>query len=271
MCAARRSLARKEKSMTYFRAISFALCGLVALAGCGSDDDSDEPAAETSTTALDLGDVKSNPDDYEWFDFRPNVKKLILAGAAETEHIAILWYTVSDGAVGLHYHSKTESVYVIDGTQTDAEGVYPTGSVYFNPPGSGHQISDSSGFFLLAYASPPDFANTDLIEEYTPVVIETDDPDLTSSYEFEEAKPGIETYAPSLDGEGGLSAEFIQITSSDDYDYLGNYLLVLKGTCEIDGETYGEDMLLVTKAVEPQPFKIAAPEASSCLAMGISF
>ena len=222
-------------------------------------------------TVLDLGDVKANPDDYDWFDFRPNVKKLILAGAAETEHIAILWYTVTDGAVGLHYHSKTESVYVIDGTQTDAEGVYPTGSVYFNPPGSGHEISDSSGFFLLAYASPPDFASTDLIEEYTPVVIETDDPELTSSYEFQEATPGVVTFAPSLDSAGGLGAEFIEISSSDDYEYVGNYLLVLKGSCEIEGEVYGEDMLVVTKEVEPQPYKIAAAEAGRCLVMGVSF
>jgi hypothetical protein len=227
---------------------------------------------ETSTTTvLDLDDIKANPGDYEWFDFRPNVKKLILAGAAETEHIAILWYTVTDGAVGLHYHSKTESVYVIDGTQTDAEGVYPTGSVYFNPPGSGHEISDSSGFFLLSYASPPDFASTDLIEEYTPVVIETDDPELTSTYEFEEANPGVGTYAPPLDSEGGLSAEFIEITSSGDYDYLGNYLLVLKGSCQIEGEAYGEDTLVVTKTVEPQPHRIAAGDDGSCLAMGVSF
>ena len=59
-------------------------------------------------------------------DFRPNVQKLILAGAPETEHIAILWYTVTDGGVGLHYHAKTESVYVIDGTQTDAKGFVTT-------------------------------------------------------------------------------------------------------------------------------------------------
>src|SRR5687768_8791598 len=252
--------------MTYFRAISLAACGLVSLEGCGSDDDSSDPVVETSTTVLDLSDVRANPNDYDWFDFRPNVKKLILAGAAETEHIAVLWYTVTDGAVGLHYHSKTESVYVIDGTQTDAEGVYPTGSVYFNPPGSGHQISDSSGFFLLAYASPPDFASTDLIEEYTPVVIETDDPELTRSYEFQEANPGVSTFAPSLDMAGGLGAEFIEIRSSDDYEYVGNYLLVLKGSCEIEGEVYGEDMLVVTKEVEPQLYKIAAAEAGPCLA-----
>lgn len=105
-----------------------------------------DPAVLAASTVIDLNNVKVNPSSYSWFDFRPNVKKLILAGAAETEHIAVLWYTVTDGAVGLHYHSKTESVYVIDGTQTDAKGVYPTDTVYFNPPGSGHEIMKSSGF-----------------------------------------------------------------------------------------------------------------------------
>ncbi|HTV22992.1 MAG TPA: cupin domain-containing protein, partial [Polyangiaceae bacterium] len=116
----------------------------VSVACTTGNDTTDVLALTPAKTVLDLVDVKSNPENYEWFDFRPNVKKLILSGAAETEHVAILWYTVVDGSVGLHLHSKTESVYVIDGTQTDAKGVYPTGTVYFNPPGSGHAISDSS-------------------------------------------------------------------------------------------------------------------------------
>ena len=228
-------------------------------------------AAVSGPTVLDLDDVVANPDDYEWFDFRPNVKKLILAGAAETEHIALLWYTVEDGAVGLHYHSMTESVYVIDGSQTDAQGVYPTGTVYFNPPGSGHEITNSSGFFILAYASPPDFENTDLIGEYTPVRIDTEDPELTDDLAFEEQTTGVSTYAIPIDDMGGMTAEFIATTSSEVQIYVGNYLLVLEGDCEIDGETYGEEMLVVTKTVVPQPYAIAAAGDATCLAMGVSF
>jgi hypothetical protein len=275
-----------------------ALSSIIFAVACGSDDSSDDEqtnpddagspkdsgadasdsgadasdsGADASVTALDLTDVKTNPDDYDWFDFRPNVLKLILAGAAETEHVAILWYTVTDGAVGLHYHSKTESVYVIDGTQTDGKGMYPTGTVYFNPPGSGHALSDSSGFFLLAYASPPDFTKTDEIEEYTPIRIDTEAADLKSAYEFEEAAEGVLTYAVPLDDEGGMSAAFIETTSPDDYEYEGNYLLVIEGSCDIDGVTYEEDMLVVAKTVTPQAFAIAASDSDPCLAMGISF
>ncbi|MGF1481013.1 MAG: hypothetical protein ACFB4I_16270 [Cyanophyceae cyanobacterium] len=106
-----------------------------------------------------MDDLTTNPNNYDFFTFRPNLKKLILAGAAETEHISILWYTVLNGSIERHYHAMTKSVYT-------------------NSPGSGHEISESTGFFILAYASPPDFANTNLIEEYNPVHIDTTAPNL---------------------------------------------------------------------------------------------
>ncbi|HKP60800.1 MAG TPA: cupin domain-containing protein [Polyangiales bacterium] len=236
------------------------------------DEDDAGAARESTKTLLALTDVETNPDNYEWFDFRPNVKKLILAGAAETEHIAILWYTVADGGVALHYHGKTESVYVIDGTQTDAKGMYPTGTVYFNPPGSGHQITGSSGFFLLAYAAPPDFMSTDKIGEYTPIRIDTDAADLKSALAFEEKQVGVDTFAPELDSAGGMSATFIESKSSRAYGYRGNYLVVLEGSCSIDGVTHATDMLVVTKTVEPETFAVkAGNQGGRCLAMGVSF
>jgi len=224
-----------------------------------------------SATVLDLDDVQANPDTYTWFDFKPNVKKLILAGAAETQHIAILWYTVTDGGVGLHYHSKTESVYVIDGTQTDAKGVYTDGTVYFNPPGSGHQISDSSGFFLLAYAAPPDFVNTNLIEAYEPIRIDTTAANLTTTLSFAEQAAGVRTYTVPLIASGGLGAVLVETTSSDAYTYQGNYVLVLKGSCDIDGVTLSAGKLVVTRALAPEAYQIGASTSSTCLAMGVSF
>lgn len=268
--------------MNCFRAVLLRVLASACVVSCGSSQDTTETTAttaapepllpiSTSSTVLDLTDVKTNPSGYEWFDFRPNVMKLILSGAAETEHVAILWYTVTDGAVGLHYHSKTESVYAIEGTQTDAKGVYPTQTVYFNPPGSGHQISNSTGFFILAYASPPDFASTDLIGEYEPVRIDTGDADLTLAYPFTAAQPGVGVYTVPLDGMGGLSAELLELSGSQGYDYEGNYLLVLKGSCDIQGTTLAEGMLVVAKTVVPEPYEIAASSGASCLAMGVSF
>ena len=252
--------------------------GAGATAGAGMAGDAGAAGAGgaatdplASSTVLDVNDVKTNPDPYAWFDFKPNVKKLILAGAADTEHIAILWYTVTDGGVGLHYHSKTESVYVIDGTQTDAKGVYTNGTVYFNPPGSGHQITNSSGFFILAYAAPPDFVNTSLIEAYTPVRIDTTAADLTTTYDFIEQATGVQTYTVPLADTGGLSSKLIESTSAVPLTYEGNYLLVLKGSCDIEGVTLGQGMLVVAKALPPQPYAVNASTGSTCLALGVSF
>jgi hypothetical protein len=256
--------------MHRFCVMSAAALGLLAL-GCGDSDEGAPPDPEPTQTTLDLSDVAANPDGYEWFEFRPNLMKLILAGAAETEHIAILWYTVEDGAVGLHYHSKTESVYVIDGAQTDGKGTYSTGTVYFNPPGSGHEVSDSSGFFLLAYAAPPDFASTDLIEEYEPVSIDTTDEDMMDEHPFEDAQDGVRTFSPPLVENGGMSASFIESTSSEDFTFTGNYVLVLEGSCVIDGVTHAEDTVVVEKSLEPIPFVVKAKTGERCFALGVSF
>jgi hypothetical protein len=250
--------------------LSVVLCGLVVM-GCAEAEDDVAPPVDSEVALLDLEEVKTNPEAFEWFEFRPNLMKLILSGAAETEHVAILWYTVEDGSVGLHYHSMTESVYVIDGTQTDGKGTYPTGTVYFNPPGSGHEVSDSSGFFLLAYASPPDFNATDRIGEYTPISIDTDEADLTNVYSFEERAEGVRTFPLPLDGEGGMSAELLELTSAGTHEYMGNYVLVLEGSCDVNGTTLAKDTLVVAKELEPYAFAVAASDDSSCLAMGVSF
>jgi hypothetical protein len=257
----------------------YPLLGLLLLASglaCASaaaprDTTTSAVPAPSSTTVLDLGDVLAHPPNYEWFDFRPNVKKLILAGAPETEHVAILWYTVPQGSVGLHLHSKTESVYVIDGGQTDGKGVYPKGTVYFNPPGSGHAISDSSGFFLLAYAAPPDFKNTAAIGEYSPVRIDTADPNLMQAAASEPTGGAARVLPVPLDGSGGMSARFIELSSPEArYDYVGNYLLALRGSCQVAGVQLAERGLIVTKSVKPEPLSVAAT-AGSCTALGVSF
>jgi ChrR Cupin-like domain len=242
-----------------------------AASGAGSQRDTATPSAARHTV-LDLKDVTASPAHYEWFDFRPNVKKLILAGAPETEHVAILWYTVPDGKVGLHLHSKTESVYVIEGSQADGKGEYPKGTVYFNPPGSGHEITKSSGFFLLAYAAPPDFENTASIAAYTPVRLDTADSNLMQAYPSEPSGAGTRGVEIPLDRTGGMSGRFIEITSADDrYEYVGNYLLVLKGGCLISGVSLGQQALVVAKSLEPEAFQVAAAAGSSCTAMGVSF
>jgi hypothetical protein len=228
-------------------------------------------SALTKSTIVDLKELTADPKKYDFFTFRPNLEKLILSGEPDTQHISILWYTIPNGSVGLHYHSMTESVYTIDGSQTDAKGVYPTGSLYFNPPESGHKVTNSTGFFILAYASPPDFSNTDKIKPYTPVQINTADPDLEKKYPFTYSQAGVKVYDVPLDPKGGMSSKIIKSTSLLRYDYIGNYVLVLKGNCNINGRTFGKDMLVVAKKIETQAYSLSATANDSCLALGVSF
>ena len=231
----------------------------------------DKYSALSNSTIIDLKELGSNPKKYNFFTFRPNLEKLILSGEADTQHISILWYTIPNGSVGLHYHSMTESVYTISGSQKDAKGVYPTGSLYFNPPESGHKVSDSTGFFLLAYAAPPDFKNIDKIKPYTPIKINTLDPDLEKNYAFTNPKSGVKVYNIPLDPKGGMSSQIIKSTSLTSYTYSGNYLLVLKGSCNIDGRNFKKDMLIVAKAIKTESYKLSATKDNSCLALGLSF
>jgi ChrR Cupin-like domain len=231
----------------------------------------DKYSALSNSTTIDLKELIANPKKYNFFTFRPNLEKLILSGDANTQHISILWYTIPNGSVGLHYHSMTESVYTINGSQTDAKGVYPTGSLYFNPPESGHKVSDSTGFFLLSYAAPPDFKNIDKIKPYTPVKINTLDPDLEKNYAFTNPKSGVKVYSIPLDPKGGMSSQIIKSTSLTSYTYSGNYLLVLKGSCNIDGRNFKKDMLIVAKTIKTESYKLSATKDNSCLALGLSF
>jgi hypothetical protein len=52
---------------------------------------------------------------------------------------------------------------------------------------------------------------------------------------------------------------------------VGNYVFVLEGTCELEGVTFGQGALVVTKDVVPESFLVTASEGSTCLMMGISF
>ncbi len=222
-----------------------------------------------SANVFDLNEISKNPDKYQWFDFRPSLKKMILAGAADASHISILWYPSTNGAVALHYHAKTESVFVVEGAQTDGKSTYGKGTVYFNPPGSGHAVKDSNGFFVLSYAAPPDFTKTAQIVDYTPVRIDTDSADLDRQVKFQDKAPGLRIAELPLDPKGGMQSQFMRL-SSGRVSYSGSYVMVVKGKCNIDGKDYGKGLMLVTKTGAPQAFSVAAADGD-CLVLGMSF
>lgn len=219
------------------------------------------------STIIHLPHLIADPGSYGFLPFKPHVQKLILAGTAASQHICILWYTSPDGGVDFHTHAMTEAVYVIQGSQADHRGTYGAGSLYFNPPGSGHRIVNSHGFFLLAYASPPDFANTAFDADYVPVHINTAAA-ITEAYPFIEQAKGIATYPIPLAPQGGMQAELIRLRAGQTYRYSGNYLLGLRGRCLINGQP-SQDTLVVA-ATAPQTYCLKA-DAETCWLLGLAF
>lgn len=226
-----------------------ALC-LLLMVGCGTAKPPVETGSAPEATVIELAKLRAEPASFEWFQFKPGVKKLILSGTPDSRHVSVLWYTEAQGAVPRHYHAKTESIFVIDGAQSDAKGTYERGSFYFNPPGSGHDVFDSAGLFLLAYAAPPDFKNTDAIGAYEPVVV--------TDY-----KAGALPLAP----DGGLRASFVQPRTASTLS--ANVLLVLQGSCTISGQSIAADTLVVTKSTSPASYQVSA--SGDCLLFQLAF
>jgi hypothetical protein len=255
------------------------LLGLLAMTGCGTAKPASVTGPETGgaesalpptpmpdATVIELAKLRAEPASFEWFQFKPGVKKLILSGTPESRHVSVLWYTADDGKPGmvpLHYHAKTESIFVIDGAQSDPKGKYDKGSFYFNPPESGHHVFDSAGLFLLSYAAPPDFKKTDAIGPYEPVVIGSDYAKLA----FTTCSDGTTCKELPLVAEGGLSARFLKPASPSLVS--ANVLLVLQGSCTIGGQTVTADTLIVTKSTEPAPYSVAP--GADCLLFQLAF
>jgi hypothetical protein len=257
------------------------LVGLLAMSGCGTAKPASvtgpttggaesalpvQAAALAEATVIELAKLRSDPASFEWFQFKPGVKKLILSGTPESRHVSVLWYTADDGKPGmvpLHYHAKTESIFVVDGAQADPKGKYEKGSFYFNPPGSGHNVFDSAGLFLLSYAAPPDFKKTDAIGAYEPLLVGADYAQLA----FTRCADGSQCKELALAADGGMSARFVKPQAKS--AVFANVLLVLQGSCTIDGKPVAADTLVVTKSTDPASYQVAP--GADCLLFELAF
>ena len=88
-----------------------------------------------------------------------------------------------------------------------------------------------------------------MIGEYKPVRIDTASAKLENQLAFEKGPSGARLHRLALDSKGGMSAELIQIDASRSHTYRGNYLLTLKGECEIEGQGFGQGMLVVATTI----------------------
>ena len=87
--------------------------------------------------------------------FRDGIEIVTLAQGEPA--VALLKY--APGArVPRHRHTGLETIYVIEGSQSDERGTYGAGSIVLNQPGSEHSVwSDEGCLILIQWAKPIEF------------------------------------------------------------------------------------------------------------------
>ena len=68
--------------------------------------------------------------------------------------IAILRYEPGASAP-LHQHVGTETILVLDGSQSDERGTYGKGDMVINPPGTRHSVRSPEGCVVLLHWDKP--------------------------------------------------------------------------------------------------------------------
>ena len=104
------------------------------------------------TNLLTLAD---NSSQLTWQPFRPGVEIHRLYGDGQQGPAAALLRYEPGASVPEHTHQGYEHIFVLSGSQRDQQGVYPTGSLVINPPGSGHAVVSDQGCMVLIIWEKP--------------------------------------------------------------------------------------------------------------------
>ena len=92
--------------------------------------------------------TRANYDDFPWEPFRDGVEIYRLYKNDMGASAALLRYE-SGAKVPYHSHSGYEHIFVLSGSQSDANGKYTKGSVIINPPNTSHQVHSEEGCIVL--------------------------------------------------------------------------------------------------------------------------
>jgi anti-sigma factor ChrR (cupin superfamily) len=91
----------------------------------------------------------------DWRLFRDGVEAAWLyQNGAHGPAAAYLRYRAG-ARVPLHWHPGYEHVFVLEGSQRDANGRYAAGSLLISPPGSSHEIVSEEGCVVLVIWERP--------------------------------------------------------------------------------------------------------------------
>ena len=109
--------------------------------------------------AFALTDVLISPEAraaLTWEDFREGVEVSWVYRTDDPDGISAAFLRYAPGAgVPMHYHPGYEHILVLEGSQSDANGLYRAGSVAINPAGTQHAVHSEEGCIVLAIWEKP--------------------------------------------------------------------------------------------------------------------
>lgn len=88
--------------------------------------------------------------EQDWQDFRPGVSLYPLHGEPPGPQSSALLRYQPGARVPAHTHLGVEHILVIQGSQEDEFGHYPTGTLLVSPKGSSHAVASAEGCVVLA-------------------------------------------------------------------------------------------------------------------------
>lgn len=108
-----------------------------------------------SLAFADLLQYAAEPDRLSWETLRPGVQFHALYGAPGAGPAAALLRYAPGALVPEHRHTDYEHILVLHGSQHDADGHYPAGTLLVSPPDSRHAVASDEGCVVLAIWSAP--------------------------------------------------------------------------------------------------------------------
>lgn len=111
------------------------------------------------TALVDIFAASGDFTNRDWQDFKPGVEaSWVYENGPAGPACAFLKYTPGT-AIPWHWHPAYEHILVLEGSQSDENGLYRAGSVLISPPGSGHTVRSDEGCIVLAvWEKPVQFA-----------------------------------------------------------------------------------------------------------------
>ena len=104
--------------------------------------------------------------DRTWEDFRPGVEASWIYSNGDDGPAAAFLRYAAGAAIPWHWHPGYEHILVLEGSQSDENGLYRAGSVLISPPGTSHTVRSDEGCVVLAAWQKPVRFERDGLESF---------------------------------------------------------------------------------------------------------